>query len=74
MNQMRSMAGAMVMEEMQTKMSDALVQKQVPHMIPPPLPRQADCQEEGAAWWAERGERIWKDLWRVREKSVLLEE
>ena len=75
LNQMRSMARAMVMEEMQTKMSDALVQQQVPHMTPLPslhrLPsppptshccRGADCQEEGAAWWAERRERISKEL------------
>ena len=31
MNQMRSLARAMVMEEMQTKMSDALVQQKVSH-------------------------------------------
>ena len=36
LNQMRSMARAMVMEEMQTKMSDGLVQQQVPHMTPLP--------------------------------------
>ena len=36
MYQMRSMARAMVMEEMQTKMPDGLVQQQVPHITPLP--------------------------------------
>ena len=41
MYQMRSMARAMVMEEMQTKMSDALVQQKVPHASPNSLPPQS---------------------------------
>ena len=85
MNQMRSMARAMVMEEMQTKMSDALVQQQVPHMTPlpslhrlPSPPRTAaDVQtvKKKELLGGQKVEREYERIWRrVRERRVLLEE
>ena len=80
-SQMRSMARAMVMKEMQTKMSDGLVQQQVqqvPHMTPPPLTIQAmevqTVMKKGMLG-GQKGERDYGRSWRrVRERRVLLEE
>ena len=62
-SQMRSMTGAMVMEEMQTKMSDALVQQKVPHMtplpslqrLPSPSPTAAEVQTRGVRNYLKLG-------------------
>ena len=74
--QMRSM----VMEEMQTKMSDGLVQQQIPHMTPLPslyrLPSPPPTAEVQTDKKKEReGEREYGRNWkRVRARRVLLEE
>ena len=85
LNQMRSMARAMVMEEMQTKMSDALVQQQVPHMTPlpslhrlpspPPTAAKVKTVKKKGLLGGQKGEREYGRTWRrVRERRVLLEE
>ena len=86
MYQMRSMARAMVMEEMQNKMPDGLVQQHVPHMTPlpslhrlpsspPPTAAEVQTVKKKGLLGGQKGEREYGRSWRrVRERRVLLEE
>ena len=80
-SQMRSIARAMVMEEM----SDGLMQQQVPHMtplpslhrLPPSPPTAAELQtvKKKGLLGGQEGEREYGRSWkRFRERRVLLEE
>jgi hypothetical protein len=85
---MRSMARAMVIEEMQTKMSDGLVQQQVqqvPHMTPlpslhrlpspPHIAAEVQTVQKKGLLGEQEGEREYGRSWRrVMERRVLLEE
>jgi len=84
-SQLENMSRAMVMEEMQTMMSDGLVQQQVPHMtplpslhrLPSPPPTAAEVEtvkKKGLLGGLEREREYGRSWRRIRERRVLLEE